>query len=187
MTAPLLDVDFIALKPGVGTAQRRRLLRAAGRLSALPGVMSGGAIETLPGSDADVVLFFVLGNLFELESFGTDPAYAAFLQSTVGPLLAGLSGIDARVEGVMPARRANAVCLLAAAPAETYDWQVKADLTEWAAAFAPQPAAVGLAVGDRQRYRGLALAFVDGLGPPLPPAPIGYAAFVAAGRTLALG
>ena len=73
------------------------------------------------------------------------------------------------------------------APEATYDWQVRADLSTWSALLTSGAAVVGLAAGERQRYRGVALAFLQEIARALPPAPLGYGALVAAGPARALG
>jgi hypothetical protein len=178
----LLHVDLISLLPGTGEAVRREVVAAAEGLKAIEGVLAAGVIDGQPGSDADLLTFFLLPDLARLEAFGTDPRYTSFLQKTIAPVLLGLSGADVELQSPFPEGAATAACLVVAARDTTYDWQIKADLGGWAAGVA-----VGLAVGDRQRYRGLAIFFSNNLPAPLPAAPLGYGALVVAGPAQRFG
>jgi hypothetical protein len=187
LDGPLLHVDLVSLKPETRRSGSQTILAAAKDLTAIDGVLTAGAIEALPGSDADLALFFVVESLGGLEAFGTDQRYTAFLQRTVAPLMAGLSGADVRLEEEFPPAIAeNGVCLAVAAADTTYDWQVRSDLTSWSVSLTPAAMAIGLAVGERQRYRGIAMVFRDKLDSPMPPAPLGYGVLIAAGPVLAL-
>src|SRR5262249_8486869 len=181
-----LRSGLLALKRATSPAQRGELVDGARSLGSLAGVFGLGAIEALPGGDADLVLFFAIEGLGGLEAFGTDPRYVAFLQKTVAPVLSGLSGADVLLDGAFPAIGNFGACLALTAPAATYDWQVRNDLGDWAKVVAPDASALGLAVGERQRYRGVAVAFPHELKTPLAPPPFGYGALTAAGPALAL-
>jgi hypothetical protein len=67
------------------------------------------------------------------------------------------------------------------APDETYDWEVREALQAWANATGATMAAIGLAVGERQAYRGVALAFGDTLQDTHAPDPERFRATVVRG------
>ena len=159
MSLQVLHLDFIALKPETGPDDRMQLQAAAAELTRLDQVMSAGVIEGAPGSEFDLVFFFLLPDFSALEPFGTDPRYSRFLQGSVAPRLKGFSGADVRIDNDFEARGDHAACLALMAPDETYDWEVRQALEEWASAAGPLSTVIGLAVGERQRYRGAALAF----------------------------
>ena len=164
MTEPdtVLHVDLIALAGGVTDAARTELLAAARALIEIDGVRCIGAIEADAGSAYDIAVCFVLDSFGVLEPFGTDPRYVRFLQGTVAPLLRGFAGADVRLESEWPLTAddapAHAACLALEAPEETYDWEVRDRLSEWTTVRGGS-SVIGLAVGERQRFRGLALAF----------------------------
>jgi hypothetical protein len=57
-----------------------------------------------------------------------------------------------------------------AAPEETYDWEVREALETWTQTLRPRAVAIGVAVGERQRYRGAGIAFGgDALAAVRPP------------------
>ncbi len=137
------------------------LFAEAGNLATMDEVIDAGVIEGAPGADFELAFLFVLRDFAALEPFGTSPSYSRFLQGYVAPVLRQLAGADVRLEGEMPAIGGNAACLALMASDETYDWEVSTVLRDWAKPFAPDARAVGLAVGERQRYRGVAIAFGD--------------------------
>jgi hypothetical protein len=180
-----LHVDLISLKPETSGSDRADLLLAAAQLRSIDGVLLTGVIEGLRVSDADLALFFLLDGSADIEAFGTDRRYIAFLQKDLAPSLAGLTGADIVLESDFPAFRPNGVCLAIAAPPATYDWEIRHDLAAWAASVAPESSATGLALGERQRYRGIAIAFTDNRE-DLPSTPSRYGALMAAGPARAL-
>ena len=80
------------------------------------------------------------------------------MQGKAAPLLRGFAGADVALTAPFPDVGAFAACLALAAPDETYDWEVRDALEGWAGDAA---AAVGLAIGERQRYRGCVLRFTS--------------------------
>jgi hypothetical protein len=163
----VLHLDFISLSPDAGTENRKQLLDAASQLSVLPQVESLGVIEAGAGSqsDFDLVFYFLLPDFSALEPFGTDRRYAGFLQGAVAPRLRAFAGADVRLESDFAADGASAVCIAVMAPEETYDWEVREALQAWHDATGASFGAVGLAVGEKQMYRGAALAFGTSLDP----------------------
>jgi len=131
-----------------------------------PGSVDAGAVGAVPAvetpgmnaSTFDLAFFFVLRAFTDLEPFGTNPLYIRFLQGKVAPLLRGFAGADVALAAPFPAVQEHAACLALAAPEETYDWEVREALEGWASGA---EAAVGLAIGERQRYRGCVLRFTD--------------------------
>lgn len=110
-------------------------------------------------SDFDLAFFFVVDSFTFLEPFGTHPAYIAFLQGKVARILKGFAGADISLDASFPHIAPYAACLALAAPDQTYDWEVRATLAS-ASDSAPSRA-LGLAIGERQRYRGCVLTFTD--------------------------
>jgi len=161
----VIHFDFISLNPSAGPDDRSQLLRAAAELSALPQVESLGVIEAdaASESDFDLVFYFLLPDFAALEPFGTDSRYIAFLQGSVAPRLKAFAGADVRLEADFHADGNRGACLALMAPEETYDWEVRDALQAWAQGVSPSPAVVGLAVGEKQMYRGVALAFAESL------------------------
>jgi hypothetical protein len=129
-------------------------------LAELPQVQTLGAIEADPASesDFDLVVYFLLPEFTALEPFGTDSRYAGFLQRAVAPRLKAFAGADVRLEADFAADGDHAACLALMAPEETYDFEVREALQTWCDA-ATGSSDVGLAVGEKQIYRGAALAF----------------------------
>jgi hypothetical protein len=158
--AYVLHLDLIALAPGVTLEAREGLIAAAADLASLSNVERVGVIEADAPDDFDLAFFFVLRVFASLEPFGTDPTYAGFLQTRVAPVLRGLAGADVRLEGQFPALGAHGVCLALAAPPTTYDWELSANLNAWLKEHGLS-GAVGLAIGEHGRFRGLALAFSE--------------------------
>ncbi len=186
MSETIVHLDLIAIASEVAPDARRELTDAAGGLLALPGVLGGGAIEGEAGSDFDLALYYALADYAALEPFGTDPRYARFLQGSVGPLLGTFAGADVRLEGSLPPPSTYAACLTLAAGAETYDWEVRQRLADWAGDRGAAAAAIGLAAGERQRYRGLAIVFADAAIEGGRPAPDGFEIAWIAGRARSL-
>src|SRR4029079_14971370 len=106
-----LHLDLIALALDAPLDAREGIIVAAGELAMLSNVERVGVIEAEAPGDFDLAFFFVLRGFASLEPFGTDPTYAAFLQTKVAPLLRGLAGADARLERDFPAMAAHGVCL----------------------------------------------------------------------------
>jgi hypothetical protein len=65
-------------------------------------------------------------------------------------------GADIQLESELPDGDNFAASVALAASPQTYDWQVREALTSWTEG---KPAAAGLAVGERQRYRGIGIMF----------------------------
>jgi len=176
---------LISLKAETSGSEREDLLLAAGQLRSIDGVLLTAVIEGVRVSDADLALFFLLDGSADVEAFGTDRRYIAFLQKNLAPSLAGLTGADIVLESDFPGIRPNGICLAIAAPPATYDWEIRQDLATWAASVAPEAWATGLAAGERQRYRGIAIAFFEDLD-ALPSPPSRYGTLMAAGPARAL-
>ena len=160
MTLPVeqvLHIDLISITPGAEYG-RDAILEGAAELSEMPCVMEIGAIEAEQGSDFNLAVYFVLPSFTELEPFGTDQRYVRFLQGTVAPNLRAFGGASVRLEQPLPAMARYAACLAVEAPAEAYDWEVSEQLARWAESTS-DAVTIGLAIGERQRYRGIALAF----------------------------
>jgi len=157
----VLHLDFISLSPTAGPDDRKQLLEAAAQLAELPQVESLGAVEAdgASQSDFDLALYFLLPDFTALEPFGTDTRYAGFLQLAVAPRLKAFAGADVRLEADFAVQRTYAACLALMAPEETYDWEVRDALQSWHDSVPGVSGAVGLAVGEKQIYRGAALAF----------------------------
>jgi hypothetical protein len=154
--APLLHVDLVLLRDDIDEGAREGLRSGAGALATLPGVLSIFEIEAGAGSDFDRAYVFTVGSLSDLEAFGTDPRYIRFLQGGLARAMRSFGGCDVQLQGPLPPAGDIASCLALAASPQTYDWQVREALTAWAPS-----GAVGLAIGERQRYRGLGLMFSD--------------------------
>jgi hypothetical protein len=154
----VLHVDFATLSDTTTAQARSDLIRAAGELTSLESVAGAGLIEANAARDYDLAFFFLLPDLPLLERFGTDERYSRFLQGNLAPLLRAFAGADVQLAGDFPAVGAYAACLALSAPAETYDWEIAAALAEWSK-DAGGAGVTGLAAGERQRYRGLAMVF----------------------------
>ncbi len=165
MVAPanalVLHLDLISLVPAISNADREGLRNYVADLASLPGVVGCGLIEGEPGSDYDLAVFFALEGLGALERFGTDPRYTRFLQGRLAPVLQGLAGADARLEAWPDAPYSHALSIAVTAPDEAYDWEVRSRLDEWTTGLAGARV-LGVAVGERQRFRGLALVLAEG-------------------------
>jgi hypothetical protein len=158
-TSPVLHLDFIKLKPEAGVDGRARLEAAAASLHAIDGVEEVGLIEGDAASDFDVALWFRLRDYAALEPFGTNPEYARFLQGTVAPLLRGFAGVDVTLDTAFAGTAGTAACLALMGPDEAYDFEVREALAAWTEAVDATSTATGIAAGERQVYRGAALAF----------------------------
>jgi hypothetical protein len=96
----------------------------------------------------------------------------------VAPVLRTFAGADVRLESDMDASKPYGACLAIGAPPQTYDWEVRERLDAWIAGRLPS--ALGLAVGERERYRGVAFTFADNpLTEALPSARHGEVALIA--------
>jgi hypothetical protein len=153
-----MHLDLVTLADGCSEDQRQQLLGAARVLAEMDCVVRAGVIEAEHGSDFDLAFFYVLPEFSALEPFGTHELYSRFLQRYLAPVLRQLAGADVKLaEGSFP-ESAQASCLALAAEEETYDWEVNEALTSWAAG----QGVVGLATGERQQYRGVALVVGKG-------------------------
>jgi hypothetical protein len=154
-----LHVDFISLGDATGKAMKT-ILQAASELSEMEPVVEARAIEARPGADFDLAVCFLLRSTADLEPFGTDARYVRFLQGIVAPKLSAFSGASVRLDGAFPGPMGYAGCLAVEAPEETYAWEISEKLAGWCRAQ-PGVGVAGLAIGERQRYRGLAIVFAD--------------------------
>ena len=188
MSQQVLHLDFISLSPSTGPHDRKQLFEAASQLAALPQVESLGVIEAdaAAGSDFDLVFYFLLPDFMALEPFGTDMRYAGFLQGAVAPRLKAFAGADVRLEDDFAADGAGAACLALMAPEETYDWEVREALQAWRDASGGASGATGLAVGEKQMYRGAALIFGTALNPAERPDATRFRSTLIAGTARAL-
>ena len=159
MSEQVLHIDLIALGDHASATQRNDLISAATSLYTMEHVLAVGMIETTGDADYDLVIFFLLDGFTSLEPFGTDPRYSQFLQGSVAPVLRGFAGADVKLESDLQITDGPAACLALAAPEETYDWEVREALEAWTQTLLPDAVAIGIAVGEKQRYRGAALAF----------------------------
>ena len=162
MSQQVLHLDFIGLRPETTQEQRKQLEEAAAGLLALEQVMAAGVINGESGSDFDIAFLFLLPDFTDLEPFGTDPRYVRFLQGSVAPVLRAFAGADVKLEDDLDIVDGPAACLALMAPEETYDWEVRDTVEAWADALSPGAAAIGIAVGERQQYRGVSIAFGGG-------------------------
>ncbi|MPZ48729.1 MAG: hypothetical protein GEU75_05345 [Dehalococcoidia bacterium] len=170
-TKPVLHADFFSLNPSTTPQAREGLIEEARGLAELDEVVSAALIEGDAAADFDLALLFILPEFRALEPFGTDQRYTRFLQARVAPILQGLAGADVQIEDDFSGMAGYAACLAVAAPPETYDWEVKALLTDWVEALNLTPSIhmAGLAIGERQRFRGLAISSGDEpFSPPRP-------------------
>jgi hypothetical protein len=187
VTEQVLHLDLISLAPDVTADAREALIAAAAELVSIPDVLRIGVIEAGPGAEYDIALYFVLQGFGALEPFGTNERYVRFLQGSAAPLLRGLAGADVRLEDDFPLEAApHAACLCLAAPFQTYDWEVSAALQTWRDGLDRTASVIGLSIGERGRYRGLAIAFAQ---TPVPAeaeirAPFGKTLITGSARTL---
>lgn len=178
MTEQVLHIDFIAVTPEAGAAGREEILSQAAVTLAIEGVVAVGAIEGDEGSDFDLGVYFVLEGFTFLEPFGTDARYVRFLQGTIAPRLKAFAGADVSLDAPFEASLPYAACIALEAPPRTYDWEVRDRLSSWAEAVEGERV-IGLAVGERQRYRGLAMVFTDGA---MPSTPVAHEGTLVAGK-----
>ena len=162
MSQQVLHLDFIALRPETTREQRNQLEDAAASILALDQVIGVGVINAEAGSDFDIAFLFLLPDFTDLEPFGTDPRYVRFLQGSVAPVLRAFAGADVNLEDDLDLVDGPAACLALMAPDETYDWEVRDALESWAGTLSPDATAIGVAVGERQQYRGVCVAFGGG-------------------------
>jgi hypothetical protein len=155
----VLHLDFIKLTSETGPEQRGQLEVAAAQLSAIDGVVGVGIIEADDRSDFDAAFWFLLREFTALEPFGTDPRYSQFLQRSVAPLLKAFAGADVKLDDDFEARDSTAACLALIGPDEAYDFEVREALEAWSERSGAASTAIGLAVGEKQLYRGAAIAF----------------------------
>ncbi len=159
MSQQILHLDFVGLRPETTQEQRSQLEEAAAELLSLDQVIDAGVIKAEAESDFDLAFLFLLPGFTDLEPFGTDPRYVRFLQGSVAPVLRAFAGADVKLEDDLVFADGTAACLALIAPEETYDWEVRDALEAWAGNLSPDAIAVGIAVGERQQYRGVSIAF----------------------------
>lgn len=177
----VLHADFISLGPGQASSVREGVIEAAAALSAVPGASQVFALVPEGETGGTLGLFFLLVDLSALEAFGTDQRYTAFLQKVVAPVLGSLAGADVRTEGTLDDRADEAACLALSAPPNAYDWEVKAALETWRDSI-DAPGLTGLAIGERQRFRGLGLVAAEGASSLAPPSLAKFGTTWLAGR-----
>jgi hypothetical protein len=164
-------------------------LSRGGASTSSPGASAAaaGVPPFAQSSDFDLAFFFVLYTFTSLVPFGTNERYIHFLQGKVARMLRSFAGADIALQQAFPPLQPHASCLAVIAPDETYDWEIRSALESWATETeqaaqpsraepplsrggissspdvpAPTPApvsAIGLAIGERQRYRGCVLNF----------------------------
>ncbi len=170
MTDQVLHVDLISLKPTTDAAEQRDLISEAAALLSLEQVVGGGVIKAEAGSHFDLAVFFALTDFAALEPFGTHPAYSRFLQGKVAPLLKAFAGADITIDKPLELFDGYGACLALAAPEEAYDWEIREKLEQWRDLAIGTASVIGLAIGERQHYRGFAMSFSDTpFDPPGPP------------------
>jgi len=168
----VLHVDLILLREDITSDAREALYEEAAALTVLSGVLNVGAIEGEGASDFDLAFFFVLDSLASLEAFGTDQRYVRFLHGGLARALRSFGGADVQLSAGFERPRAYGACLALAATPQTYDWQVSDALSSWCASG--ESCMAGLAVGERQRYRGVGIMFASG---PVPRPASGFEGF----------
>jgi hypothetical protein len=168
VTQPVLHLDLIKLSPEARPEQRDHLMTAAAGLRDITGVTSIGVIEGEEGSDFDLAFWFLLEDFMALEPFGTDPRYSRFLQREVAPIVRGFAGADVTLDETLVPSAGTAACLAVIGPEEAYDFEVRDTLAGWVESTGAVATAIGLAVGEKQMYRGAALAFGVAEGAPRP-------------------
>jgi hypothetical protein len=181
-----MHIDFVAVSDQATPERLNDLFAEAARLATLDEVVSAGIIEADSGSDFELAFLFLLQDFAALEPFGTSPMYSRFLQGYVAPVLRLLAGADVRLEGDMPAIAGQAVCLALAADDEIYDWEISDALNDWSRHGSPKGAVAGMAVGERQRFRGIGLAFADAQMTPVKVADERFASTLVAGKARSL-
>jgi hypothetical protein len=163
VSQPVLHLDFVSLNDSTDLGDRNQLIEAAAQLAELPQVEVVGVIEanaTESDSDFELAFYFLLPEFTALEPFGTDARYVAFLQGAVAPRLKAFAGADVRLEDEFSADGDFAACLAIMAPEQTYDWEIREALQGWCGKV-DGSAAIGIAVGEKQLYRGAALVFSE--------------------------
>lgn len=190
----VLHLDFISLDPAVSDEVRRALIEEAARLTALDEVLAAGAIEAGPSrasgraeQDFDIVLWFLLPAFSALEPFGTDVRYTRFLQGTVAPVLRAFAGADVRLDGDFAPPEGGTACLALTAPDETYDWELREALSDWTEGLSAGTSAIGLAVGERQRFRGVAIVSGYAAKKAAPPADSRFLSTLVLGQARRIG
>jgi hypothetical protein len=155
----VLHIDLIALGDHASAPKRNDLIAAATSLRTMEHVLAVGLIEATEESDYDLVVYFLLDSFASLEPFGTDARYSQFLQGSVAPVLRGFAGADVKLESDLTMIDGSAALMAIAAPEETYDWEVREALESWTQSLRADGVAIGVAVGERQRYRGAGIAY----------------------------
>jgi hypothetical protein len=168
----VLHVDLVVLREDVTDGARASLIEDAGELARIERLRAAGVIEGDDGSDFDLAFFFTLGSLADLEAFGTDARYIRFLQGGLAGAMRSFGGADVQLASALDAGGPFAACAGLAATPQTYDWQVREALERWAGEG--EGAACGLAIGERQRYRGIGLMFSND---PVPRPNAGFEGF----------
>ena len=186
MSQQVLHLDFVTLSPSTGPESREHLIEAASGLTAIDRVLGAGVIERAGVGDFDLAFYFVLADFAALEPFGTDSRYSHFLQGEVAPKLQSFAGADVLLDGDFPPSAEFGAVLALIAPDETYDWEVRDALQAWAAKTGAATRVWGLAVGERQQYRGLALVFGPEISDAAPPEPARFRATMLRGTARAL-
>ncbi|HXH20765.1 MAG TPA: hypothetical protein VNN10_01960 [Dehalococcoidia bacterium] len=153
----VLHADLVLLREDASDRARDALMLEASALASLPGVAAIGAIEAAAPSDFDLAFFFILDSQADLEAFGTDERYIRFLQGGLARAMRSFAGADVQLDSSFAGDGAYAACACLIATPHTYDWQVRDALAAWSSAAAQ--ALRGLAIGERQRYRGLGIMF----------------------------
>ncbi len=161
MTQQVLHIDLISLKPATNAADQETLIHEAGILLSIEDVIGGGVIQAGAESHFDLAVFFALKDFAALEPFGTHPGYSRFLQGKVAPLLQAFAGADVAMDAPLGSISGFGACVALSAPDEAYDWEIREKLEQWRDGVAGTAAVLGLAVGDRQNYRGLAMSFAS--------------------------
>lgn len=159
MSEQVLHIDLIALGERISPQARDTLISAATSLRTMEHVLAVGLIEATEESDYDLVVYFLLDTFASLEPFGTDARYSQFLQGSVAPVLRGFAGADVKLETDLKMIDGPAALMAIAAPDETYDWEVREALELWTQSLRATGVAIGVAVGERLRYRGAGIAY----------------------------
>lgn len=152
-----MHADLVLLREDASQEDREALFREAATLRSLRGIVATGVIEADPGSDFDLAFFFVVSSLTDLEAFGTDARYVRFLQGAIARAMRSFGGADVKLSAAFDAPGEHAACVALAATPQTYDWQVSDALQAWGSRGGR--ALIGLATGERQRYRGIGIMF----------------------------
>jgi hypothetical protein len=167
-----LHADFISLRPEAEPAAIEALLTAATALAELPMVERVYVLDPDAGAAYDLIVLFFLDSATAIEGFGTDPRYARFLQGAVAPVLQHLDGADLGIEGDAGDDLPYAACYCLAAPLQTFDWEARDRMNAWRDGLDAAWSVTGIATGDRDRFRGVALAVGEspfgesGVAPP---------------------